>query len=228
MDVSQAELTLYTYFRSSCSARVRTAAALKGIAVKSHFVNLLQGQQSDDAYKGAVNPSGTVPTLVVARPDGTQALVRQSVAILEFLEEAFPGTRPLLPPASQPLQRAAVRDIINVVACDVQPKTNFSLLKRLREVGIESPAWCREQMEPGLRAVEAILQTSAGQHCVGDDVTLADVVLAPAVEAALRWEVDLAQFPAVVKAYNACKALPEFVQADWKHQEDTPAQFRAA
>lgn len=226
MDLTNAEFTLYTYFRSSCSARVRTAAALKGITVTPQFVNLLQGEQSAPSYVGSINPCGTVPAVVVRLPDGSESIIRQSVAILEFFEEAFPAKRRLLPPVDQPLRRAAVRDIVNILAGDIQPKTNLNVLRRLREVGIDSRDWCHEQMVPGLRAVEAILKTSAGQYCVGDEITLADAVLAPAMEAALRWGIDAEQFVEVTRVYNACKDLPEFVKADWKHQVDTPEQFR--
>ncbi|ERS95643.1 maleylacetoacetate isomerase [Sporothrix schenckii 1099-18] len=226
-DFTGVELTLYTYFRSSCSARVRTAAALKGLAVTPHYVNLLKEEQSAPTYTSNVNPCGTVPSLVAGFPDGSQATIRQSVAILEFFEEAFPDKRPLLPGVERPLQRAVVRDIVSIITGDVQPKTNSSVLHRMRTLGIESADWCKEIMVPGIRAVEAILQTSAGKHSVGDDITLADVVIAPAYEAALRWGVDLTQFEAVTHAYNACKDLPEFVAADWKHQADTPEQFRA-
>ncbi|CAK7210590.1 hypothetical protein SBRCBS47491_000824 [Sporothrix bragantina] len=228
MDYSKAEITLYTYFRSSCSARVRTAAALKGISMTPQYVNILQGQQSEDAYKVRINPCGTVPAIAVRLPDGTESIIRQSAAILEFFEEAFPDKRPLLPPTSQLLQRATVRDIVNFITSDIQPKTNSSVLKRMKDFGVESADWCQEHMVPGFRTVNTILESSAGKHAVGDEITLADVLLAPAVEAALRWSVDLTQFPKVLQVYNACKDLPEFVQADWKHQDDTPEQFRVA
>ncbi|CAK7231506.1 hypothetical protein SCUCBS95973_007941 [Sporothrix curviconia] len=228
MDYSKAEITLYTYFRSSCSARVRTAAALKGISMTPRYVNILQGQQSEDAYKVRINPCGTVPAIVVRLPDGIEAVIRQSAAILEFFEEAFPEKRPLLPPTGQLLQRATVRDIVNFITSDIQPKTNSSVLKRMKDFGVGSAEWCHEHMVPGLRTVNTILETSAGKHAVGDEITLADVVLAPAVEAALRWDVDVAQFPKVLQVYNACRELPEFVQADWKHQRDTPEHLRAS
>ncbi|KPM36707.1 hypothetical protein AK830_g9837 [Neonectria ditissima] len=215
------ELTLYTYFRSSCSARVRTAAALKGISLKFIYVSLLKDEQKQTSYM-SVNPSGTVPALLVHHPDGSTSLVRQSIAILEFFEEAFPHLPPLLPPLSQPLQRALVRDLVNILSIDIQPKTNLSVLKRLGTVGIPSRDWCEEQMVPGLAAFESILKTCAGEYCVGDSITLADVVLAPAVEAALRWKVDMSAFPVLKGVYHTFIDLPEVSQADWRHQKDTP------
>ncbi|KAL1895953.1 hypothetical protein Sste5346_005052 [Sporothrix stenoceras] len=226
-DISNAELTLYTYFRSSCSARVRTAAALKGITVTSKYVNLLKGEQSASTYTDNVSPCGTVPAIVIRFPDGSQSTIRQSMSILEFFEEAFPDKRPLMPGVDQPLQRATIRDIINIIGSDVQPKTNSSVIRRMQGLGVEATDWCNETMVPGLRSVNAILQESAGKHSVGDEITLADVFISPACEAALRWGVDLTPFEAITRAYNACKDLPEFVAADWKHQPDTPEQFKA-
>jgi maleylacetoacetate isomerase len=226
MAIQDAKLTLYTYFRSSCSTRVRTAAALKGIALHYEYVNLLKGEQTAAPYVSDLNPSGTVPTLVAQQADGSKVLVRQSVAMLEFLEEAFPDARPLLPAPDRPAQRALVRDLVGILTADFQPKTNLSVLRRVGALGVPAQDWCREQMVPALRACEAVLETCAGRFCVGDDVTLADVVLAPAVEGALRWTIDLDLFPEVKRVYETVSQMPEFVRADWRHQEDTPLELR--
>ncbi|KAM0329420.1 hypothetical protein ACHAQA_004727 [Verticillium albo-atrum] len=220
------KLTLYTYFRSSCSARVRTAALLKGIDLNYEYVNLLKGEQRSTAYTSELNASGTVPTLVIQDADGSTAVVRQSIAILEYLEEAFPNTRPLLPPGDQFIKRAWVRDLVNVISNDVQPKTNLSVLKRLQPLGVAAPDWCQEQMAPGFRAFESILKTTAGKYCVGDEITLADLVLAPAVEAALRWQVGMDEYPKMKRVYETLQVVPEVVRGDWKHQADTPESLR--
>ncbi|KAI1878279.1 uncharacterized protein JN550_000461 [Neoarthrinium moseri] len=226
MDYKNTRLTLYSYFRSSCSARVRTAACLKGIKLHYEYVNLLKGEQSADVYT-RLNPAGTVPTLVVESPDGSNFLIRQSVAILEFFEDAFPGNTPLLPSAGQPLLRAKVRDLVNIMACEFQPKTNLCVLKRVAGFGVSSPDWCKEQMVPALLTFESGMQEHAGKYCVGDSITLADVVLAPAVEGALRWGIDLQQFPQIQRVYDNIRVVPSFVDADWKHQADTPETLRA-
>ena len=224
---AEPKLTLYTYFRSSCSTRVRTAAALKGIKLNYEYVNLLKGEQSSSWYTSDFNPSGTVPTLVVTTEDGTKASICQSHAILEYFEEAFPSKTPLLPPTSQPLQRALVRDLVGMVALDVQPRTNLCVLKYVRAKGIESKEWCQEFMPPGLQAFETAVQKCAGKFSVGDTITLADVVLMPAVEGALRWEIDMGKYPTLMRIYETLKTIPEIESADWKHQPDTPEELRA-
>ncbi|KAK9421826.1 putative Maleylacetoacetate isomerase [Seiridium unicorne] len=224
MAYQDAKFTLYTYFRSSCSARVRTAAALKGIKLHYEYVNLIKGEQSLDSYN-SVNPSGAVPTLVVDLIDGSKVVIRQSTAILEFLEEGFPKSTPLLP--TDPARRAQVRELYNILAADLQPRTNLCVIKRVGKLGISAQDWCQEQMPPVLQSFESILKDCAGKYCVGNEVSLADVALAPAAEGALRWGIDLSQFPTLNRIFRSIRALPEFVRADWRHQEDTPAEFKS-
>jgi maleylacetoacetate isomerase len=75
-------------------------------------------------------------------------------------------------------------------------------------------------------AYEALVKESAGTYSVGNEVTMADIVLAPTVEASLRWDVDFRVLPTVMRIYEQLKVLPEFVAGDWKHQPDTPKEFR--
>ncbi|KAM0542544.1 hypothetical protein ACHAPJ_012752 [Fusarium lateritium] len=227
MTSTEPKLTLFTYFRSSCAARVRTAASIKGIPLDFKYINLLAGDQKDTSYTAELNPSATVPTLEVVFPNGDRHLIRQSMAILEFFEEAYPQKTPLLPPTNQPLQRAIVRDLVNILCVDIQPKTNLSVIKRLENFGVVSKEWNQEQMLPGLLAYEAIISKTAGEYSLGDDLTLADVVLCPAIEAALRWGVDLTKCPLTMRVYDNLKELPEVAAADWRHQLDTPENLRA-
>lgn len=221
-------LVLYTYFRSSCSCRVRTACNIKGIPVKFKYVNLVEGAQRDSYFLQNINPGGLVPALVIANGAGEPVVtITQSVAILEWLEEAYPSTTPLLPPVDEPLRRARVRELVNIIAADVQPPTNLRILKRVNALGVNSSEWCQEFMVYGLSAYERLLAETAGQYSVGDELTLADVVLAPAVENALRWGLKLDDFPRMKKVYENIKGLPEFEKADWKHQEDTPESLRS-
>ena len=220
-------LRLHTYFRSSCSARVRTAAALKGIPLEYTYIHLLQDEQSHPSYT-LTNPSATVPTLTLTSRDGNEIIIRQSVAILEFLEEYFPNTRRLLPPPSDPIGRARVRELVNIIANDVQPPTNLRILKRVKALGGDMKVWAKELMTEGLRAYDKVAEKYAGKYSVGDEVTMADVVLAPACEGAVRFEVDLDQFPTVKRVYEKIRVLDAFEQGDWKHQPDTPEEFRSA
>lgn len=222
----EGELVLYSYFRSSCSCRVRTACQLKGIPLTYRYVNLLRGEQQAQPYLDEINPNGLVPTLLVKDASGnTATMISQSIAILEFLEEAIPSKKSLLP--SDALQRARVRELVNIVACDIQPPTNLRILKRVNGLGITNQEWFREYVERPLAAYERILGVTAGRYSVGDEISLGDVCLAPAIENALRWEVDMAKFPRTMKVFETIRDLPEFKIADWRHQEDTPENLRA-
>jgi maleylacetoacetate isomerase len=215
---------LYTYFRSSCSARVRIAANHKGIPLDFVFVNLLKGEQKSDEYS-EVNTSQSLPTLLVTAENGETISIEQSVAILEFLEETRPELSPLLPSNSK--DRAFVRQLVQIVACDIQPVTNLKVLSRVRQAGIDGEEWQRDFMAAGLRAYEkTAVRYGHGKFSIGDAITMADVVLAPAVDGALRFNVDMDEFPRVKQIYEATQQLPAFRAGSWRSQPDTPEQFR--
>lgn len=217
------EYELYTYFRSSCSARVRIAAQWKGIDLKYNFIHLLKNEQQGDAYVDNLNPGKTVPTLVIRDGANTQ-LIRQSVAILEYFEEAHPQLPRLLP--NNPAQRAQVRDLVNVVACDIQPVTNLKILVKVKPLGVNGEQWQVEFMTAGLQTYEKIVQSTAGKYSVGDEVTLADVVLVPAVDNAIRYGVDLGKIPVVMRIYQEAIKLEAFKKGSWRTQPDTPEELR--
>lgn len=216
-------VTLYTYFRSSCSARLRIALHLKNIPFDSVFVNLLRDEQSSPTHL-AVNPSGTVPALVIPRTSGPLTIT-QSLAALEYLDEAFPDTGPALLP-SDPEPRALVRTLAAIIACDVQPVTNLRILKRVAPLGADRAAWSKELIEDGLRAYEAIVSCSAGRFSVGDQITLADICLIPAAWGAERVNVDLAGFPVTNRIVQNLEKEDAVRKGHWRTQEDTPAEFR--
>lgn len=217
------QVTLYTYFRSSCSARLRIALHLKGIPFDPVFVNLLRDEQSAPAHK-AINPSGTVPTLVVSRPQGP-VTITQSLAALEYLDEAFPNKDPALLP-SDPETRAVVRTLASIIACDIQPVTNLRILKRVAPLGADRAAWSKKLVEDGLRAYEALASQTAGRFSVGDRVTLADVCLIPAAWGAERVGVDLASFPVTNRVVQNLESEEAVQKGHWRAQPDTPDEFR--
>src|SRR5436190_8942136 len=117
------EFQLYTYSRSSCSGRIRIALNLKSIPYQPVCINLLEGKQLSPEHR-ALNPSASLPVLVRKTRQGDSEqhfAIGQSIAALEYLEEACPHTRALLPPLSNPTTRAKVRNLVNIVACDIQP-----------------------------------------------------------------------------------------------------------
>jgi maleylacetoacetate isomerase len=224
---------LHSYFRSSCSARLRIACNLKQIPLTYSYINLLSGDQSSAAYT-KINPSKSVPTLTLhpksdtagGPANGPANSITQSLAALEYLEEAFPDRYPLLPPASNKMARAQARTLANIIACDVQPVTNLRILSRVRALGGDGAIWAKDFMTDGLLAYETIASSTAGQFSVGDQVSLADVCLVPAVWGAQRWGVDLNQMPVLMRVYENMSKLEEVDRAHWQMQEDTPEALR--
>src|SRR2546423_5818491 len=196
---------LYSYFRSSCSARLRIACNLKRIPLAYSYINLLSNDQSSRSYT-KINPSKSVPALTWPlnsnTTSGPHGSITQSLAALEYLEEAFPDRCPLLPPLSNHIARAQVRTLANIIACDVQPVTNLRILSRVRALGGDGAVWARDFMTDGLLAYEAIAVNTAGKFSVGDEISLADVCLVPAVWSAQRWGVDLDRMPVLMRIYE--------------------------
>ncbi|CAG8239003.1 unnamed protein product [Penicillium salamii] len=219
-------VTLHTYFRSSCSARLRIALHLKNIPFTPVYVNLLKGEQSSPAHL-SINPSGTVPALVIQRDAQEPIIITQSLAALEYIDEAFPDNGPaLLPPASDPERRALVRTLAQIIGCDIQPVTNLRILKRVAPLGADRAEWSKDLIEDGLRAYEALVAKTAGKFSVGDEITLADLCLIPAAWGAERVGVDIGEFPvtnAIVKNLGAEEAVQ---LGHWKTQDDTPEELR--
>jgi maleylacetoacetate isomerase len=221
--------TLYSYFRSSCSARIRIAAQLKDIPLEYKYIHLVKGEQHSENYH-TLNPSDSVPTLVVQDAHSGQEItrIRQSVAILEFLEEVDSrnGVK-LVPGLNDPVARAQVRELVNIVASDIQPVTNLRVLNFIKPHGIEAQTWQQHFMTLGFQAYEELVKLYGGKYSVGDSVTWADCALAPAVDGALRFGVDMqGKFPAVWKVWEEIKQLETFKAGRWDNQPDTPEDLR--
>ena len=183
-------MVLYSYWRSSASYRVRIALALKGIDAVIHPVHLVQdgGQQHKPEYL-ALNPQGLVPCLVHG-----PAVLTQSLAIIEYLEERFPSPA-LLP--SGPLERARVRMFAQAIASDIHPLNNLRVLKYLEdESGLDGESrtrWYRHWVETGLLALESQLRAVPGKppFCFGPAPGLADCLLLPQVYNARRFDCQM-------------------------------------
>lgn len=218
-----ASRTLYSYWRSSAAYRVRIALKLKGMDYAIAPVHLVKGggEQHLDAYR-AINPQQLIPSLV----DGDH-VIRESLAIIEYLEEAYPDTPRLLP--RDPLTRARVRALAQMVVCDIHPIGNLRVLQYLqRELGADDRqklAWSRHWIEAGFEAVEAVLagEKHAGKFYEGDAPTLADCCLVPQVYNARRFGVPLDRFPTIVRIDAACRELDAFKRAAPETQPDAPA-----
>jgi maleylacetoacetate isomerase len=204
---------LYTYFRSSAAYRVRIALNLKGVAYESVPVNLLKGEHQGDGYL-AVNPHGRVPSLQIGN-----AILTQSPAILEYLDEVHPEP-PLLPMGA--LERARVRAVASLIACDVHPINNLAVLRylkhRLAHEQADVDAWYAHWIREGFSAVEGMI--APGPFAFGRRVTLADVYLIPQVYNARRFNIPLDAFPKIAAVEAACAAEKAFQDAAPERQPD--------
>lgn len=213
-------MQLYTYFRSSAAWRVRIALNLKQLPWQALPVHLLRdgGQQHQAAFR-AINPAGTVPTLVT--DDGL--LIRQSLAIIEYLDEVHP-TPPLLP--TDPVGRARVRALALQIACDIHPLNNLRVLQYLEQVlGLDKPArdqWYRHWVANGLQTLETLLSDSPVPEpfCHGEQPGMADCCLVPQLFNARRFEVPLDRYPRLLAIEAACLPLPAFIAAHPAQQDD--------
>ena len=211
------ERTLYTFFRSSTSFRLRIALNAKGLPYTPEFVNLPKMQHRDPAYM-AKNPQGLVPALL----DGGR-LVTQSLAMLEYLDERYPEP-PLMPRDIE--ERAYVRALSQIIGCDIHPINNVRVLKYLRSrwklSEEDSNEWYAHWIGEGFRAIEAFIKQEgrAGTYCLGERFTIADICLAPQVFNAQRFNCDLAAFPVSVAIAERVLQLPAVIKAHPKAQGD--------
>ncbi|MGO4551463.1 maleylacetoacetate isomerase [Lysobacter sp. 2RAF19] len=214
-------LRLYSYWRSSAAYRVRIGLNLKGLPYEQFPVHLVRdgGDQHKPAFR-ATNPQGLVPVL-----EHGQRMLRQSMAILEYLDEVWPDP-PLLPATARDRQR--VRALAQLVACDIHPLNNLRVLQYFeREWHVPQPErdeWVRHWICDGLDAFEAMLHDhpSTGAFCDGHAPTIADACLIPQLYNARRFGVDIARFPTIARIEQACLAHPAFDDARPEKQPDAP------
>lgn len=219
-----AELKLFNYFRSSTSYRVRIALELKKLPYDYSPVHLLNngGEQNSENYR-RLNPIGGVPTLV---HDGRA--ISQSLAIAEYLDEAFPGTAPLLP--QDPFLRAKVRQFCEIINADIHPLQNLKVMQYLEKQGHFTPeqkaTWLNSWIVKGLTAAEKTLEPFAGRFCFGDTPTLADAFLIPQLFSASRFHIDISHFQLLARINANCLELEAFTKAHPHRQPDTPEELR--
>jgi len=209
-------MKLYTYFRSSAAYRVRIAANLKGIAYEPEFIHLAKGKHNEPGYK-QVNPVGLVPCII---EDGQ--LLTQSLAIIEYLDETHPAV-PLLP--KDPWERARVRALSMLIACEIHPINNLRVLKYLtgpmKHTDEERDTWYRHWVEDGLAKFEALLADGkSGKFCHGDTPTMADACLVPQVANGKRFNCNYEHVPKVMRIFEECNQLEAFKKAAPPNQPD--------
>jgi maleylacetoacetate isomerase len=214
-------IRLYSYWRSSASYRVRIALNLKQLKHEVVPVNLVkEGGEHHLADFHQLNPQERVPVLI----DGGR-VIRQSLAIIEYLEEVYDGNH-LLPGTAR--ERARARGLAHLIATDISPLGNLSVLQYLEQEDgmpqIERERWVRTWIERGFAAFEEMLadNPSTGDFCEGDLPSIADCCLVPQVYNARRFEVDLTPYPTIRRINDRCLSLPAFDLARPEKQADAP------
>ncbi|QCK85831.1 maleylacetoacetate isomerase [Phreatobacter aquaticus] len=212
-------MKLYTYFRSTAAFRVRIALHLKGIPYEPVPIHLVRdgGEQKKPSYR-AINPQGRVPSLEIAAPGGPTVLT-QSLAIIDYLDETVPEP-PLLP--KDPILRARIRAVAQIVACDIHPVNNSGTIAYLKSaVGAPQDVvdrWYAHFLRDGLAAVEQLIEP--GPYAFGAAVTLADLCVVPQVFNAWRFKVPVDDFPKIMAVTEACLKLKAFADARPEAQPD--------
>jgi maleylacetoacetate isomerase len=205
-------MKLYHYYRSSASYRVRIALNIKNIAYESVDIHLVnnEGEHNTPHYL-EINPQGLVPCLDV---DGH--IISQSLAIIEYLDETFPQN-PLLP--SDPLNKAQVRALALIIACDMHPLNNLRVLSQIKDQFNANEAdvitWYHRWLKPGFDAFEAKLKTTerSGPFCFGNQVSLADLCLIPQAFNAHRYNFPMDNYPLINAINDNCLRLDAFSAA---------------
>lgn len=215
-------MKLYGYYRSSTSYRLRIALNLKGLAFENIPVNLVSGENKADGFTQR-NPFGSVPML---EADGRDRA--QSMALLEWLDEAYPDP-PLLPADIE--ARYTVRELVHAIATELHAPLNLPVLKYLKDpLGHsqeEIDTWYRHWLARTLVPVEARLamlgaQGLGGDFLHGDAPGLFEVVLVPQLYNARRFAYDLSASPHLTRIEAACLAHPAFAAAHPDNQSDSP------
>jgi len=210
-------MKLHGYWRSSAAYRVRIALNLKGVQVEHCPVHLINngGEQHSASYQ-LLNPSELVPTL----EEGELSL-NQSLAIIQYLEDSYPQT-PLYP--KDPAQKAAVMAFALDIACDIHPLNNLRVLQYLTGPLALSEAekmqWIQHWLAVGFSALESRLQQTARRYCFGDQITVADLCLVPQVYNALRFQLDMTNYPQISAIYQRCNEVEAFAKAAPERQVD--------
>lgn len=208
------ELTLYSYYYSSASWRVRAVLALKKIPFKYETIHLLDGEQHSNHFVDTINPMHQVPALKVVDRNDQAHLITQSLAIIQYLEELYPEN-PIFP--IDPIKRAKSRAIADTVSGGIQPLQNLETLVNykkalgLGDISLDerkkvAQFWITRKLEH----LEQLVKPTAGKYCVGDEVSIADVCLVPQMFNARRFEIDTNKFPLLKQIDDRLQKLEIF------------------
>ena len=223
IDVMKDQIILYNYFRSSTSYRVRIALNLKKLNFEYKPVHLLNdgGEQYRTEF-AELNPQKEVPTLI-----HNGLVLSQSLPIIEYIDEVFPGKK-LFP--QKAYSRAVVRQICENINSFLHPVNNLKILQYLENKHgyqqADKEAWIQHWSKHGLQATEELVRRFGGQFAFGDELTAADIFITAHLFSAERFKVDLTNYQRLMNISEKCLKMPEFYLAHPYRQVDTPIDLR--
>lgn len=204
-------LRLHGYWRSGAAYRVRIALHLKGLGFEQTSHDLRTGEQRRPAFR-AINPQALVPAL-----ETSDGVIVQSQAIIEWLEERHPAP-PLLPAAAR--DRAVVRAMAAMIACDIHPLNNLRVLQAVDDLGADRNTWAQRWLRDGFDALEILLARHSGSFAFGDSPGMADCFIVPQVHSAARFGLSPASWPQLARVMASAESHPAFRAAHPSAQPD--------
>ena len=207
------EFTLYNYFRSSCSYRVRIALYLKNIPFTYKSIHLVKngGEQYSDDFK-SLNSLAQVPCLKIDNKTLTQSL-----PIIQYLDELYPDP-PLF--SEDAFTKSEILSICEIINSSIQPFQNLTVLKKISDIGGDKTKWAAEWISQGMESLEIILKSKAKEFSFGDHLTCVDLFLIPQLYNARRFQVDITSFPTLKQVEKTCLTLSAFQKAKPENQPD--------
>lgn len=223
MNTTNSKPKLYSYYRSSCSYRVRLALSLKEIDYELIPINLIKnGGEQNSVEFAKLNPKCEVPLWV----EGNWHL-SQSMAILNYLEESYPQI-PLIP--NRIKEKANYLELCQIINSGIQPLQNLRVLQYVTNTYKDANQndWAKHWIQLGLKAFyERWLQLNPkrkGPWSMGESASLVDVFLIPQLYNALRYQLDQKDYPELFVVYQFALGQSKIIQASPEKQIDCPLQ----
>jgi len=198
-------ITLYDYWRSSASYRVRIALELAGLCYEKISIDLRVNDQNQEIHLSR-NPLGRVPVLV--HLDRT---ICQSRAIISYIEKQADIR-------FYPEELGAnliAQELVDIIACDIHPVCNLIILQELDRFGgvANRGEWCRKFIHQGLSAFELQCPEPAGKFLFGESPSIVEVYLIPQLYNAERWGVNLLGMEKITSLQASAAEDPRFQKA---------------
>ena len=211
-------MKLYSFWRSSCSWRLRIALRVKGVPFEVLPVHLVRGGgEQHRATHRRRNPMAQVPVLE-DHWMGEALILSQSVAIMEYLEERYPS------PAILPddlAQRARARQVAEIINSGVQPLQNSSTLRAIEALGHDKQQWARRWIQQGMDNLETLsVSFPQTRFVASDSPSIADFCLIPQLYNARRFGCTPEFWPRLLEVEARCLALAAFRDAHPDRQPD--------